>query len=235
MSRLIAYELRKLFDTRSSIVTMLVCIVAAVGLGALGLLVQEGGVLDLSQTAAAAVLPFAIIAPVLSAIAAASDWRTQAIQQTLFVESRRDRIFRAKIAASLIGVLGISGVAIVLAVAAGLTVGLSREQPMVLGGFWAMVWGVVALVVPGCLFGFAIGAVALSPPVAVAVVLFVELVFDLALAVVPDGGGRYFASASFPNWMASGADPLAAVTSAALWIVVPGAVGFLRYLRKESS
>lgn len=234
MIRLSAYELRKLFDTRSSAITMAVCVAVATVLGILGLLVQSEGVVDLSQTSAVTVVPFAVIAPVLAVIAGASDWRSRWIQQSLFSEPRRGRIFIAKLLATLVSVSVLSCVAIGLAIAAGAIVALSRNQPTEWGNFTEMLWGVMALVIPGALFGFAIGTLVMAPGPAIALVLVVELVIDVALLVLPDGLGAFFTSSALPNWVASGEKPLPAVTSALIWVVVPGIVGYLRYLRTEA-
>jgi hypothetical protein len=235
MIRLTIYEVRRLLDTRSSAVVLGICLLSATGLGVVGLVARPDGRLDLSQMAAGVVLPFAIIAPILAAITAASDWRTSSIQHTLFVEHRRERVFVAKACAAVAATACMSAVVVGVALLVGLLVGSLRGQPVTAGDVHGMLWGVVALVVPGSAFGFAFGAALLSAPLAITVVLTVELVADVGLSALPGGFGSYLASASFSNWMSTGRDPWAGLTSLVIWIVLPAAVGLGRYVRSEAA
>jgi ABC-type transport system involved in multi-copper enzyme maturation permease subunit len=236
MNRLVIYELRKLFDTRAAFVVMSVCVLLSVALASIGLVVRTSdGSLDLSQMGAAAVLPFAFIAPILGVMTSASDWSSGWIQQTLLIEHRRERIYAAKAAAAVVACTGTAACALVAAIGTGLLVGFARGQMVVPGPLGVMLWGVTALVLPGVLFGFGLGVLLLSTPLAIAVVLVVEIVLDVALSALPNGIGTYLESASISNWMTSGAEPLAAATSIGLWICVPWSVGLVRFMRREAT
>lgn len=235
MMRLTIYEMRKLFDTRASVITMAVCVLAAAGLSVLAFWIQSESQVSLSASAVATVLPFALIAPVLGALAASADWKNRVIQQTLFIETRRGRLFAAKLSAAVLAALGLSLVTAAIGIALGATTALVRGQVLTAGDLGGLLWSLVALIVPGTLIGFAIGTLVLSPAVGIAIVLIAQLVLDLALLAVPEGRGTFLMSASFANWLTDGREPAAAVTSALIWIVVPGALGYLRFRWKEAS
>jgi len=232
--RLVIYEIRKLFDTRAALIVVSICVVLAVALGALGLIVRPGGVLTLSEMAAAAVLPFAFVAPILAVLAAASDWRSGTIQHTLFTEPRRERIFFAKLCASVLSSVATSGLTVALSLMTGYFFGTLRGQAVEAGDLGSMLWGVASLVIPGSLFGFGLGALFLSAPLAISLVLLVEIVLDVALSALPNDAGAYFTSASLPDWLVSGDHPLAALSSFALWIATPLGLGLYRYLSAEA-
>jgi hypothetical protein len=122
-----------------------------------------------------------------------------------------------------------------LALVAGLLVGAVRGQVTHIGRLGDAAWGIGALIVPGSLFGFALGVLLLSAPLAIAAVLIIELVVDVALIAVPGGIGVYFASSSLPNWLLSGEGPVAALSSCVIWLVLPTGIGLLRFLRREAA
>lgn len=236
MIRLTAYEVRKLFDTRASVILFGCCILMATLLATVGLAQRTAaGGLALAQLGAAAVVPFAILAPVLGAVAASGDWTTGVIQHTLIVEPRRVRIFTAKAIAAVCASIGSSLLSLGMILIAGLVVALVRGQAADVSGLSGTIGGTLSIVVPGSLFGFAVGASLLSPPASISVILAVELVGDVALGFVPHGIGPYLQSSSVATALTTGEDPWAAVTSGVLWILLPGAIGFRRFVSHEAS
>jgi ABC-2 type transport system permease protein len=234
MMRLVLFEIRKLGDTKSSAVLLAVCVLASAGFSIIGLVARaEEGVVVISEIGAAGVLPFAVISPILGILAAAGDWSSGAIQETFVLEPRRLRVFAAKWCAALIVALGACAGAVICAIGIGLIVAGIRGESIVAGDISSMIRGVSAIVIPTASLGFGLGAVLLSTPLAIVVVLVVELIGDAALTALPHALGTFFQTSALQNWLSSGAGFWEAVTSAALWYVLPLVIGATRYKRKE--
>lgn len=236
LARLTAVELRKTVDTRAGF-----WLLAAIGLltaGAITLMAifAEPADQTLRGMLEVAVLPTAILLPVVGVLLVTAEWGQRTALVTFSLVPGRPRVVTAKVAAAAI--LSIAATWLCLAAAAA---GTAVAAPGV-EGTWSLPAGVLGqvhlYVVTGTLIGVGFGAVLLATAPAIVALFALPIAWgvvggvagiehvtrwaDVDLALSPMLEGPMSAIA----WARAG-------TTLALWMVVPLAAGLWRISRSE--
>lgn len=240
-SSLLKVELRKLVDTRAGrwlLISILIITALAMGIT---LWVNRDSGTQLFPLLAAANIPQALLIPILGIMTAANEWSQRTALITFTQEPRRMRVMLAKtVAAVLLGLL-------VLALSIGLAMGAHAVSMMVADGGqvdlamgWTFLGHLLVLQVLGVLMGVAFGALLLNVPLGIVAYVLVPTLspllfmatawlrenaawFDLGLA---QAGLLSAEALSSTQWAQIG-------TTAAIWILLPLAIGCWRVARKE--
>ena len=238
LSRLVRVELRKSYDTRAGRWLLLLIGVAALAVVGLELLGQDtpkafGDYLAFTQ------VPVGIPLPVLGVLLVTSEWSQRTAMTTFALVPRRSRVLTAKVlAASLLAVLSVAASAVPAAVGTALTPVFSDS-----GLDWAIsaaeVAQVALLEVVYVLAGVALGVLLLNSPLAIVVYFVLPTAFMFLVNTVATldwvRDWLDLSSTTLPMYRGDldGQGWLQLATSAALWIVLPMAVGWWRVTRIE--
>lgn len=235
LRRLLPVELRKLVDTPSGVVLLLVGALLAGAFGGGQALFRED--LGIGGIARMAGVPGAMLAPVLAALLVTAERSQRTALSTFALMPRRSAVLVAKGLAVV--ALGVS--VTVLALLAALLIApvgsLLIDRPVLWTVDWVgLGWFTLATVV-AALSGYAIGLLVGNGPAAIVIVL-VWPFLATTMSIVPE-------LAQVLEWIDVGAvlaledgEPSAtvvarAVTGVAAWVVLPGVLGWLRTLRSE--
>ncbi|AWG00274.1 hypothetical protein DZF92_02455 [Clavibacter michiganensis subsp. insidiosus] len=232
--RLSGIEVYKYFITPSTkwvlIVSVFVSSLAAIG--AAWLTSAEGSAPTLNGAVAVAALPVGLLIPINAILVFCSDWHHRDVMTFLSLARGRAAFFAAKLVAA-VGLAALIVLATLLvaafavtgfSAARGATPDFSFGEPV--GLLWVAVVG-------GTLAGAALGSAIMSTALAVTVMILQMIVLDPILGFLPNGVGDYLRSGTaLGGWQAE-MGILAFVSSAALWIVAPLAIGFVRFLTRE--
>ena len=91
----------------------------------------------------------------------------------------------------------------------------------------------IVLSFAGSLSGAALGSALLSTPLSVVIVIIQVLLIDNLLLLLPGGIGPFLQTASMSNSLIGDGSMGTALSSFALWVLLPFAVGFIRMRRAE--
>ena len=238
MVQLVRVELRKSSDTRAGRWLLIVIGLAALGVVAISLFVEDtpktfADYFSFTQ------LPVGILLPVLGILLVTSEWSQRTAMTTFTLVPRRSRVLTAKVlAASVLGVLGVAAAALASGLATVLTPVVTDQ-----GSDWALSGaqlGQVLLVqVLFVLSGVAFGMLLLSSPLAIVTYFVLPTVFTIvvnlvsALDWVRDWLDLGTTTTPMFEGDLDGQGWLQLATSAALWIVLPIVLGWLRIRRAE--
>jgi hypothetical protein len=75
----------------------------------------------------------------------------------------------------------------------------------------------------------------LSAPLSLVFIIFQTLLFDALIGLVPGGSAPFLQSASLINSLTDGTSAGPALTSLAIWILLPLGIGFWRNQNQEVS
>jgi len=241
LATLVRVELRKSRDTRAGR-----WLLATIGLGllavvALLLLAGDEGDRRFAVYLAATQLPVGVLLPVLGVLLVTSEWSQRTALTTFALVPRRSRVLTAKLLASVVlAVVGAVAAAVVSAVGTALTPALGD-----VAADWSVTGaqlGQVLLVeVVFLLGGVAFGMLFLSSPLAIVLYLALPTVFTLlvgtvgALDWVQDWLDLSTTTMPMFDGALDGQGWLQVGTSAALWVVLPIVIGWLRIERAEIS
>ncbi len=238
--RLCRVELRKQVDTRAGRALLItIGAVAALVLTAMVWL-SDAGDLSLMSLFDNALIPQAMILPVLGILAMTSEWSQRTGMTTFTLESRRARVIGAKIASALAIGAVVMVVTFGLAALANLTAMLIRGTSVV----WSLDWpvlgamGLMELMVIAQ--GLAFGLLLLNTPAAIVTYYVLPTVWMALMGVigwfkpVREWVDLGFASTALiePTTMSSG-DWTKLLVAALIWIALPLALGTMRVLRRE--
>lgn len=255
LTRLVAVEWRKMFDTRAGtwlFVATGLLIALAMGITLLVLGLNDGVTITASGFSQVMTLPVSILLPVFAILTVTTEWGQRTNLVTFSLEPRRARVMTAKFAAVSLLALATIAVAIGLGALGNVLYGAITGNEVVwnVGGkelFWT-----VAVQLLFFWMAFAIASLLLNTPGAVAVFYVIALILPLIvypIALALFGWAREllpwidfnYATAPF----ISGADITGEtvsiglkeygrlLTSTGLWIFLPGVLGALRVLRTE--
>lgn len=233
-------ELRKTVDTRAG--RWLLIVIVAVTALAMGLVMwfsRESGA-GFPALLATAVLPQAVLLPVLGILTAASEWSQRTALITFTQEPRRLRVMFAKtLAAVLLGLI-VLAVTFVLAALAHVLSATLADTDIDLELTGSLVLNFTVLQVLYILMGVAFGALLLNVPLAIAAFFVLPVVMSILTSTIgwlrdraawvdqTVASGPFLGpdSASAEQWQQLG------VTSI-IWIAVPLALGLWRVARRE--
>jgi ABC-type transport system involved in multi-copper enzyme maturation permease subunit len=235
MAVLMVIEVRKMTDTRSA--RILLAGMLAIGLCIAGLVIfvagTRGVALEYAVIVGTLALPAALGAPIIGVLGMTGDWQHRDVMTFFALVSRRWKIFVAKIAGTLIVslaiVLAVVALSLLLCAILVPTMGLvwilgdlGRAMTLVL---WATVLGSVS--------GAAISSALMSVPLSMVFIVLQTLLFDTLIALIPGGSAPFLQAASLSNALTDGAPAGPALTSLALWILLPLGIGFWRNQYRE--
>jgi ABC-2 type transport system permease protein len=237
---LVAAETRRAVDTRSS--RWLFAVMAL--LGVVSILLSGSADATLDEYVGSAVLPRVVLLPVLGVLTSTSDWSTRAALTTFTLVPRRLRILTARLAAT---VLVVSATAAVTSAAAAL-VFVALHTSELAATDWPATGrafgGVCAVAFAASLSGSAIAALTLNAPVSIVLVILFPLTFDVSMNFALPALAPWISALAFSGWLSSptfdwypsgDGTPTGgtALTSFALWAVLPLALGWWRQCRRD--
>lgn len=237
MGKLVLIEARKMTDTRSTRMLLLLMLVVGLCTAVLVLVVtgSRGVDLDFSVIVTTLALPAALGAPIIGVLGMTGDWHHRDVMTFFALVSRRWRIFVAKIAGTLIVslaiVLGVLALSLLLSVLLAPALGFGWTA----GSLSNAIWLLLCATILGSVSGAAISSAFLSAPLSMVFIVFQTLLFDTLIGLIPGGTAPFLQSASLINYLTGEAPAVPAMTSLALWILLPLGIGFWRNQRKEVS
>lgn len=244
MSRIVAVELRKMFDTRSGAWLMIgVGVLSVLASGAVVLWAPDEAI-TYAAFAQAVGFPMAVLLPVIAILSVTSEWSQRSGLTTFTLVPQRGRVIAAKAVDSVVvavaGMLVAAGVGVLGNLLGSALAGTATVWDVTLADFAAIVLANVL----GVLIGFMLGVVLRSSSAAlvgylVYVYVFTGLTFALAQAqqwfadLQPWVDFNYTQGSLFEGfpetaqaWAQLGATSL-------LWLALPLAVGLWRVARVE--
>ncbi|MEV4011538.1 hypothetical protein AB0J35_13635 [Nonomuraea angiospora] len=238
--RLLRAETRKLFDTRSSMITTGVLAVLAVAL-VTGRAVVLTGPPKLFTLAGSAAIALGILLPVLAVLTVTSEWSHRTALTTFTLEPRRARVLAAK----CLPALGAAVVACLFALVAAVPATAVAAAVRGVEASWYVapqtVLGWIAVMVLMTAQGLAMGLLLLNAPAAIVICMTGTALWSFVAQL--GGAGETLAAWLDLNattnplmggaWAWETAARLA--TSVLAWIVIPGGLGVLRVVRKDVS
>ncbi len=234
--RLLSAEVRKLFDTRSSLILAAI-LVALTFAAIIGRGVVSGP--RLANLIGTAGIGFGTLLPVLGILSVTSEWSHRTALVTFTLEPRRGRVLAAKALPPLLTAVAASLLAMLVAVPATAAVAKLRDTPadwhfapLHLAGWVTTNVIVVAM-------GLALGMLLLNAPAAIVLSLSTVMIWSIVGRL--GSTGHLLASwldlntttAPLQGGDLSGRDVGHLAVSVAFWVVVPMAVGAVRVLRRD--
>jgi hypothetical protein len=236
LARLTAVELRKTVDTRAGFWLLTAIGLVTVAAMALMALLAEPEDQTLRGMLEVAVLPTAVLMPVVGILLVTSEWGQRTALITFSLVPGRARVFGAKIAAA--SIVSIAAAWVCLAVAA---VATAAAAPGV-AGTWdlpaAMVGQLLVYTVTGTLIGVGFGTLLLASAPAIVALFAVPIAWGVIAAVagIEDvarwADGDTGLSPLLEGTM-SGVEWARAGTTLLVWMALPLAVGLWRIRRAE--
>ena len=243
LSRVVATELRKMFDTRSGFWLMASIAIAAVLATAAVILFAPDDELKYSSFAGAVGFPMTVILPMVAVLSVTSEWSQRSGLTTFTLVPHRGRVIAGKAVAAV----GVGAVSIVLAMAIG---ALGTVVGSALAGVdttWdssiADLAYIVLANVLSLLVGFMLGVLIRNSPGAI-VGYFVYNFVVPTLAQVLDANAKWFhdarpwvdfnfAQSALYNGDLTGEQWAHLGVTSLIWVVAPLAVGLWFVLRSE--
>ncbi|MEU2350674.1 hypothetical protein [Modestobacter sp. NPDC049651] len=241
LARLTRVELRKSWDTRAGRWLLVVIGVAALAVVALQLFFDDAENRTFAMYLAGTQLPVGVLLPVLGILLVTSEWSQRTALQTFALVPQRSRVLGAKVlAAVVLALLGAVATGVVAALGTALTPALGDTA-----ADWstsAAQLGQIALVdVLFVLGGVAFGLLLLSSPLAIVTYFALPIAFTIlvnavsALDWVRDWLDLSTTTTPMYDGELDGQGWLQVATSAALWVLLPMAAGWLRVERSSIS
>lgn len=237
MRRRVLVELRKTVDTISGSVLTAVTIAAAPLLVVVWLLSVGTEGMTIDVVVGSGSLAAALLVPVLSALVVTSEWGQGAVVTTFALDHARLKVLAAKVVAALVVtlVVALACIAASLLVATAMGIDLGGAD-----GVARTCVGVTAALLLYSLLGSAWGALVLHTPLALGAVLVGPQVVNTLVTLMGErlaDAGPWFQVSHVIGDLTQGevaSWPKLAV-NAAIWIVVPLALGARRIARAEIS
>ena len=242
-SRIVAVELRKMFDTRSGFWLMASILGAAVlATGAVVLFAPDED-LTFSTFATAVGFPMAVILPMVAILSVTSEWSQRSGLSTFTFVPHRGRVLRAKVVAAV----GVAVVSMLVAYAVGAFGNLLVPALKGTERVWDLSVADLGLIVLanvlGLLLGFMLGVLLRSSAGAIVAYFVVSLVLPSLAALLaasqawfadlqPWVDFNYAQGALFEGGV-TGEQWAQLATSGALWLALPLALGIRLVLRAE--
>ena len=237
--RLVRVEARKLVDTRAGAALLAVIGVVTAGVVVLMLFTLPADGLTFASLALASAVPQGILLPILGILAATGEWSQRTGLVTFTLEPRRGRVAAAKlVAAGLVGLLFV-GAALVLGAVTNVVGVIWFDGD----GSWSLtagqLGGAVTLQLIGVAQGVAFGLALQNSVVAIVAFLVLPTVWSLVGSLVarlePFTPWLDLGQATSPllDGTMTAIDWAHIGTAAAIWLVLPYAIGVLRLTRRE--
>lgn len=237
MGRLVLIEARKMTDTRSTRMIMLLMLVVGLCTAVLVMVISGSRSLDLdfSMIVTTLAFPAALGAPIIGILGMVGDWHHRDVMTFFALVSRRWRLFVAKVAGTLVVSLAIVLAVLTLSMVLSMVIAPTMELGWTAGELGNAIWLLLCATVLGSVCGAAISSAFLSAPLSMVFIILQTLLFDTLIGLIPGGIAPFLQSASLINHLTGDGPVAPALTSLVLWIVVPLCIGFWRNQRKEVS
>jgi ABC-type transport system involved in multi-copper enzyme maturation permease subunit len=236
LGRLTKVELRKMMDTRAgfwlalSVVALTVLVVVIRGL--------TGHANDhtLRDMLSIAVEPANVLLPIVGILLVSSEWSQRTALITFTLVPRRRRVLAAKLAASIVLAILALASCVVISVLATVIAGAGAEHQWTLPA--GLFLQIAVYVVTAMVMGVGFGALFLSSAPAI-VLSFVLPLGWAAIGSLPafEGAARWLdgsrSLSPLTDHLMSGTEWARAVTTLALWMVLPVVAGLWRITRSE--
>jgi ABC-2 type transport system permease protein len=234
LARLTRVELRKLYDTRSGLWLLIVIGLIALGTAAILLIWGKDTDQTYKQFFTFALLPTALLLPVLGILSMTSEWSQRTALSTFTLVPARSRVITAKIVAGIL----------VAVVATVITAGIAALANVIGGsGDWSI--GGVLLAqcllasVVAVLMGLGFGALLMNSALAIVLYFALPTVWSILTGTI--SGLKSVApwldlnDATMPmtDHNLNGTEWAHVGTSAAIWVLLPLVLGTIRALRRE--
>jgi ABC-2 type transport system permease protein len=239
-TRLARVELRKLGDTRAGRWLLIIIGLATVGTSA----VMIGWAPDEEQSFAGffafGLVPSSVLLPVLGILSMTGEWSQRTALTTFTLVPARERVIVAKLAAGVLVAVATTAVTALLSAAATvLGAALGGAGGWRIDG--SLLWQAVLLQALLVLMGLGFGALLLNPALAIVLYFAVPTLWSvLGEMIRPLHTAAGWLDLNVTSAALSAPDANAAeygrlAVSAALWVLLPVALGSLRVLRREVS
>jgi hypothetical protein len=242
-SRLVAVELRKMFDTRAGFwLTASIGILSLVATGAVIAFAPDGAI-TYESFATAVGVPMSVILPMIAILAITSEWSQRSGLTTFTLVPHRGRVIGTKaVAGTVVGVVGMA-----LAMLIGALGNVVGSWAVGVDTVWNMEWSQVPLVllanVLGMAVGFMLGVLLRSSPAAIVGYFIYSLVLPGLFAMLASLQEWFrdlqpwvdfnFAHTRLFDQAMTGEYWAQLGTASLIWLVVPLAVGLLVVRRSE--
>ena len=239
-ARLTLIELRKLADTRSGLWLLIVIALAAVGAAVLQLIFAERADLTFSSFYLIGLLPAGVLLPVLGILSMTGEWSQRTALTTFTLVPARGRVLAAKVAAGVLIAVAVTALTAAFAAIVNV-VGIALDGD----GSWQFTASLAArsllAQVLFVLMGLGFGALLQNSPLAIVLFFAIPTAWGILGATVK---GMQKAVEWLDLSQASAPLTEAAMTNgqwsrlavaAAIWVVLPLALGAVRVIRREVS
>lgn len=245
LTRLIAVEFRKSFDTRAgrwfSGSILIICAIALL----LFAIFASDGFYDFQDLAGIAGGILGFFLPIILIMLVTAEWGQRTGLVTFTLEPRRSRVVVAKLVAGVLISLGVLAVAFGIAALATGFAGLVRDGDVSWSLDTAFVLNYVLANIIGVLVGFAIAMLLMNTAASIVVYFVYSLVLPIVLGIMAAVIDWFenvppwidFNSAQGPLFTGdlklSGEEWAQFAVTGTIWLVIPLALGILRLLRSE--
>lgn len=223
-------EMRKLVNTRSA--RWLLLSMAAIGVLIVATFValstSRGEQIDVSLMLAALALPAGLGAPIVAIMGITSDWQHRDVIKFFALQPARGTLLLAKYLAVAAFALGIVLAISVVAIAVAAVVSAVQGTGLIWGDIAQSARLLACVSVIGSVSGAALASALLSTPLAIVFILFQSFIFDSVIGLFAGQATPFLQSATLSNFLVEGGNVWAALSSALLWIAIPGAIGVWR-------
>ncbi|MFD1934848.1 MULTISPECIES: ABC transporter permease [Nonomuraea] len=236
MTRLLAVETRKLFDTRSGkIMTAILIALTVAAITARG--VVSGP--RLHTLVGTAGVGFGTLLPVLGILSVTGEWSHRTALTTFALEPRRSRVLVAKCLPPLVAAVAAALFAMLVAVPVTAVVAAVQDVPATweVAPLALLGWTATNVLVVG--MGLALGMLLLNAPAAIVICLSAPFLGSVVGGLGPTGAfvagwlDLGHATAPLTAGDVNGGDAARLAVSALLWIVAPMTAGVVRVIRKD--
>ncbi|GAA5117589.1 hypothetical protein GCM10023339_28680 [Alloalcanivorax gelatiniphagus] len=226
-------ELRKMLDTRAGLWLVIVMAASAVITMVAFLIWGPDGEVGYRSLLELAVLPLAMLLPVLGIMAATAEWTQRTGLVTFTLEPRRGRVVAAKALAALLLALVVMTAALVAAAVANVLGTNDWDLTAAAGS------GQLLALLIYVLQGVAFGLLFLNTPIAIVAVLVLPSIWSIATTIVSSledvGAWLDMDRVTRPLFAGEmgGQDWAQLATASAVWVLLPLAIGTYRVVTRE--
>lgn len=239
LARLTLVEMRKTVDTRSGKWLLAIIVLLSLAVVTIGVIVGHRDDRRFENLFVYPLLPVAVLLPVLGILLVTSEWSQRTALSTFTLVPQRERIAVAKLLAGIVfSVLGLVTCITFAAIGNAVCIAFDRGS-----GGWhlaqADIWQALLAVVLSVVMGVAFGMALLNSPLAIVLYFLLPILISAINGIVRSIQDTMawldFNAASSPLIGERLSDEQwgQLATSAALWILLPLALGFVRLLRSE--
>jgi ABC-type transport system involved in multi-copper enzyme maturation permease subunit len=243
LSRVIAVELRKMFDTRAGFWLMASIVIAAVISTVATILFAPEAKLTYYTFAKAIGFPMTVILPIIAVLAITGEWSQRTGLTTFTLVPRRTRVILAKVVASVVVGVGAMLIAFVFGVAGNLVGPAVTDTNRVWDVSFAQALEIILGSLISLLLGTMLGILFRSSSVALVAYFVIAFLLPTVLGLLAASQAGFrdlqrwvdlnYAQAFLFEGTISGVQWTRLAVATTLWIVLPAILGLRLVLRSE--